>query len=108
MMMARKVFNKVGRFAIDGKFVMYQVHKAVPVIFHEGTEMWACPLMFSKHEKFSWHDLRIKIMRQLCEEARGRVRLKYIAEMEAKAEAERQANMVHVDIEAKDPVDAFR
>lgn len=83
MMMARKVFKKNGRFAIDGKWVTFYVHKAIPVIFHEGDEVWSCPSMFDKYTKRSWHDMRIKIMRQLCEDARGRARLKYIAELDA-------------------------
>lgn len=108
MMLARRVFKKSGRFAVDGRFVTYRVHKAVPVIFHESTEMWSCPLMFEKSLKLSWRDLRIKIMRQLCEDARGRERLKYIAELDAAAEAERQANMVHVNVAPKDAAEAFR
>jgi hypothetical protein len=108
MMDTVKIFNRKGRFAVDGKFVHYSVYKRVAVRFHEKTETWSCQSMFGKAIKLSWHDMRIKILRKLCEEARAAERRRYVAELEAKFEAQRRASMVHVDVAPKDAVEAFR
>lgn len=90
MMFTTRVLKKSGYMTIDGKVLPYHVEKTVSVIFHEKAETWSCPGVLGPDVMMGWRDLRKKILRKLCTEAKMAVRRQYVIDMDRQQRDEKQ------------------
>jgi hypothetical protein len=99
MMRTSRVFYKIGMMAVGDRRTTYCVSRVIDVVFYEKTETWGCPDLFGRQFRVSWNDLRKKVMRTLCEEARTAARKAYLAQL--------PRDERHIDMTPKSATEVF-
>lgn len=102
MMHMNKQISEYGIMVLDGNRVRWGYSHCVAITLHEKTETFSAKIIGP--DRMCLYDLKIKLKTKFRAAAKALARAKYVAELDAK----REANTVHVDVTPKDAVDAFR